>query len=80
MEEQQETRKILSAKKLLSPIKSSVLIQARPRAQPARLRVLSNERVVNALIRLRNSGLSEWTQKHPYKESKKVARVCNLGS
>jgi hypothetical protein len=42
-------------KELLSPIKSSVLILARPRAQPAGLRVSPNEKVINTLIRLRNS-------------------------
>ena len=45
----------VSRKKLLSPMKSSVLILARPRAQPAGLRVSPNEKVINTLIRLRNS-------------------------
>ena len=47
-------------KKILSP-KTSVLILARPRAQPAKLRVSSYEKVIYTLIRLRNSGFSEGT-------------------
>ena len=57
---------------------ASVLILTRPRAQKQGLRVSSNEKIVNTLLRLRNSGLAKGTLRNISFNLKHLSKNCDL--